>query len=654
MDYLSRHVMGDHAVEARDQVSIQIRNQQTKAAMGPVAILWDIENCPVPSEVRAEEVAGNIRVALRVHPAIRGAVKLFSAYGDFNNFPRKLREGCQRTGVNLIDVPNGKKDAADKAILVDMFLFALDNPSPSTILLISGDVDFAPALHKLGQRGYTVALVIPSGVGVSSALCSAGRFVWDWPSVAKGQGLVPAKSFLSRTPELACYSVGCLLNDDSDFLTDEEAIVYKGLSQKEYFIESNSAQAYTMHTKHMATDLSVTSLTGPSAQSSGPSLKTLGGHLLHPSSSMQSSLPITDVDSATIYACKPVPPSYTEDDPQSVILYDSNSAPNSTFSSFSSQSGAPFTRAMIESYSLMQNNLPITAVVGRSAPTSAMPSVSNSGTDSTSWVQPGDIQGLKRQIVNLIIMSGGSLLLGRVPSEYHKVCGRPLYLAEYGSCKLVNLIKKMSDTICIEGKGHKKFLCLREQVNDPGNSENVKASIDPYNRGSPNLILQEDFTAKTENKEIHSNLDLCNNLQHEDVGEDGVDINVGCYSDEGTEDERASEQEGRHGDDLFLADANAEIQAAEARLGVFKEELQELLVSHACKILLSSLLTLYRQRYGRELDYSMFGAKEVEDLIDKVGDIAIIEEDQGTQKKVLVANCGFGVDNKFKPHLQQL
>jgi hypothetical protein len=37
-------------------------------------------------------------------------------------FPRKLREGCQRTGVNLIDVPNGRKDAADKAILVDLFL----------------------------------------------------------------------------------------------------------------------------------------------------------------------------------------------------------------------------------------------------------------------------------------------------------------------------------------------------------------------------------------------------------------------------------------------------------------------------------------------------------------------------------------------------
>jgi len=136
----------------------QAGNQQSRVLLGPVAILWDIENCPVPGEVRPEDVAGNIRMALELHPMVKGAVTMLSAYGDFNNFPRRLREGCQKTGINLIDVPNGRKDAADKAILVDMFLFALDNRPPSTIFLISGDVDFSHALHKLGQRGYTIVL----------------------------------------------------------------------------------------------------------------------------------------------------------------------------------------------------------------------------------------------------------------------------------------------------------------------------------------------------------------------------------------------------------------------------------------------------------------------------------------------------------------
>ncbi|MCL7038279.1 hypothetical protein MKW94_005896 [Papaver nudicaule] len=194
-------------------------NQQNiiSTPQGPVGILWDIENCSVPSDVRPEDVAGNIRMALRAHPILQGAaVTLFSAYGDFTAFPTRLREGCQRTGVKLVDVPNGRKDAADKAILVDMFLFALDNPPPSSIMLISGDVDFSPALHILGQRGYNVILVIPAGVGVSSALSNAGRFLWDWPSVARGEGFVSPRTLMSRgSTNVAECLRGCQINRNS-------------------------------------------------------------------------------------------------------------------------------------------------------------------------------------------------------------------------------------------------------------------------------------------------------------------------------------------------------------------------------------------------------------------------------------------------------
>ncbi|KAG5547660.1 hypothetical protein RHGRI_013379 [Rhododendron griersonianum] len=228
-----------HTENSNMNFSPQPPSQQSRnSSQGPVAILWDIENCPVPRDVCLEDVAGNIRMALRVHPIIKGAVTLFSAYGDFNPFPRRLREGCQRTGVKLVDVPNGRKDAADKAILVDMFLFALDNPPSSSIMLISGDVDFAPALHILGQRGYTVILVIPSGVGVSSALGNAGRFVWDWPSVARGEGFVlPSRNLIPPCvgpAEIEGYLMGCHINDNPNGMNDDEAIVYGGMSQSYY------------------------------------------------------------------------------------------------------------------------------------------------------------------------------------------------------------------------------------------------------------------------------------------------------------------------------------------------------------------------------------------------------------------------------------
>ncbi|CAN8272250.1 unnamed protein product [Cochlearia groenlandica] len=209
----------------------------------PVAILWDIENCPVPSDVRPEDVAGNIRTAVQLHPAITGgSIVTFSAFGDFNAFPRRVREGCQRTGVKLVDVPNGRKDAADKAILVDMFLFALDHRPPSTIVLISGDVDFAPALHVLGQRGYTVIVIIPSCVYVNSALTSAGKFVWDWSSIVHGEGFVPLPKAQAHARVGGTYLMGCNSSGNNlDVMNDDEMILYRGVSRNCYNREPSSS-----------------------------------------------------------------------------------------------------------------------------------------------------------------------------------------------------------------------------------------------------------------------------------------------------------------------------------------------------------------------------------------------------------------------------
>ncbi|KAI7744264.1 hypothetical protein M8C21_018099 [Ambrosia artemisiifolia] len=438
------------------QLSIQTTTspeQNRNGSDGAIAILWDMENCPVPNDVRPEDVAGNIRMALRVHPIINGVVTMFSAYGDFNGFPRRLREGCQRTGVKLIDVPNGRKDAADKAILVDMFLFALDNPPPSTIMLISGDVDFSTALHVLGQRGYTVILVIPSGVGVSSALSNAASFLWDWPSVVRGEGFVPARGMRMGAADASSLLMSCQITDSSELQNEEEAIVYRGISRT--YCNSNNF--------------------------------------------------------------------------------------STTSRSYSFPCG-------------LNNDL--------------------------TWVQPGDLAGLKCQLVKLLESFNGCLALARLPAEYQKRFGRPLYVSEYGTLKLVNLLGKMDDKIGVEGKGQRKFVYLRKCL---GGDASTLGKIDMKGKGT-----------RDENTCVVS-------------------------SDELSDDER-----------VVLEDEDESLDK-------FRFELQEILVSYSCGIFLGFFEAIYQRRYKRPLDFQRFGVSELEELFEKVDDVVVVLEDPVSKKKFLVA-----------------
>ncbi|XP_010904954.1 uncharacterized protein [Elaeis guineensis] len=514
----------NEAIYTSNMEQPQAPNQQSGASRGPVAILWDIENCPVPGDVRPEDVAGNIRMALQVHPVIKGAVTMFSAYGDFNAFPRRLREGCQRTGVKLVDVPNGRKDAADKAILVDMFLFALDNRPPSSIMLISGDVDFAPALHILGQRGYTIILVIPSGVGVSSALSNAGQFVWDWPSVAHGEGFVPPKSFMHRGPDVVGYLMNRSMGDSTDCQNEEEAIVYRGISQSEYTTRANMNQLYSYNSSHVSRELSRL--------------------------------------------------------PHSLSGYSNNNLIAGTY----------LTSSRSQSLPSGLNEGPV--------------GDQNGTQEQTWWVRPGDIQGLKGQLVRLLEMSGGSLPLVRVPSEYLKIFGRPLYMAEYGVYKLVHLFKKMTDVLVVVGKGHKKLLCLRY-------------SADRHMKKCPStpVILRRDKKGKGV---LEENVDV------------GVCPHIGSSSDEFSDDERNV--------DPVLGAA----YDLDYHLESFRQEVQELLVCYSCPVPLGNFEALYEQRYKKALDYQSFGVDGLEELIEKVRDVVQLREDQGSKRKFLVFSCGSG------------
>ncbi|KZP20884.1 hypothetical protein FIBSPDRAFT_699502, partial [Athelia psychrophila] len=144
-----------------------------------VAIFWDYENCQPASTGSGYSLVHNLRRLACNY----GDVTLFKAYLEATptSIPRSLtlRSELQSSGVSLTDCPhNGRKDVADKMMLVDMLAFAIDNPTPSTVILVSGDRDFAYAVSMLRLRRYRVVIIAPPAIHIS--LKAQASVLFDW------------------------------------------------------------------------------------------------------------------------------------------------------------------------------------------------------------------------------------------------------------------------------------------------------------------------------------------------------------------------------------------------------------------------------------------------------------------------------------------
>ncbi|KAG2112856.1 NYN domain-containing protein [Suillus clintonianus] len=146
-----------------------------------VAVFWDYENCSPPLNSQGHAIVNGIRRIAHVF----GNVTSFKTYFDMSSqsSPKSVgfRSDLQSSGVSIIDCPhNGKKEVVDKMILVDMIAFAVDNPSPATIILIAGDRDYAYAVSTLRLRQYTVVLIVPPAPNIPQSLESQASVVVDW------------------------------------------------------------------------------------------------------------------------------------------------------------------------------------------------------------------------------------------------------------------------------------------------------------------------------------------------------------------------------------------------------------------------------------------------------------------------------------------
>ncbi|KAG8961858.1 hypothetical protein FRC05_005690, partial [Tulasnella sp. 425] len=134
-------------------------------------------NCPVPNGVSGLSAIRNIREA-----ALKfGPIDQFEAYCDWSNKSgSNIKNDLSISGVKLRDCPKkGWIGTVDKAIVVDMMVYALERPRMTTVLLISGDKDHAYAISTLRNRGYPVKLVAPTGTLHSGLQVFADLLDWN-------------------------------------------------------------------------------------------------------------------------------------------------------------------------------------------------------------------------------------------------------------------------------------------------------------------------------------------------------------------------------------------------------------------------------------------------------------------------------------------
>ncbi|GFH54808.1 hypothetical protein CTEN210_11284 [Chaetoceros tenuissimus] len=116
----------------------------------PLAIFWDIENVPIPTDWSGKEIISKIKSILLAH----GQIVCFRAYASIglNQIPEEKRSELQLSGCHLVDCPhNGRKEVADKMIIVDSMEFAYNNLDGASLCFITSDVDYAYLLSKLNK-----------------------------------------------------------------------------------------------------------------------------------------------------------------------------------------------------------------------------------------------------------------------------------------------------------------------------------------------------------------------------------------------------------------------------------------------------------------------------------------------------------------------
>lgn len=116
-------------------------------------------------------------------------LKCFKAFGNVTTFNVMQRIGFSKSLVELVDVPTKEKNAADLAMMLEIFKIAFDNPPPAYIMVITSDSDFVQTLTAVKDMGYTIILAHNENQ-CNDVLREASDRHCDWFTLCNGAGFM--------------------------------------------------------------------------------------------------------------------------------------------------------------------------------------------------------------------------------------------------------------------------------------------------------------------------------------------------------------------------------------------------------------------------------------------------------------------------------
>ncbi|RWS29208.1 meiosis arrest female protein 1-like protein [Leptotrombidium deliense] len=155
---------------------------QVADACRPIGIFWDIENCRVPKNKSATDLV----LKIRNNVVKRHQCREFEFFCgcDTSTLQKHVCEELNRAGVTVAHVPSSSKNAADEKLKEQMTKFVDTHGSKATVVLISGDINFAPTLRGFRDRIGVRVILIHSNA-VAHELKNCADFVHSFPEICE-------------------------------------------------------------------------------------------------------------------------------------------------------------------------------------------------------------------------------------------------------------------------------------------------------------------------------------------------------------------------------------------------------------------------------------------------------------------------------------